>query len=200
MRTSRRSIRAAPSGTRRWGVVRVLPVVVLAAFSVPAALVASGGPASGAGGGTFTSTLTGAQEVPPNASTATGFATVTLNAAETMITVAVVFSGLTTPVSAALIQGPAAPGVNGPLAITLTGFPAATSGSYSQSFTITSAQVSDLRAGLLYVNLHDTTFPGGEIRGQLPAVPPAPPTSVPASGLASVPAPEPVATTPSFTG
>ncbi len=197
MRTSRRSIRAAPSGTRRWGVVRVLPVVVLAAFSVPAALVASGGPASGAGGGTFTATLTGAQEVPPNASTATGFATVTLNAAETMITVDLTFSGLTTPVSAALIHGPAAPGTTAAVVFSLTGVPAATSGTIpQQSFVITSAQVTELKTGLLYVNLHDTTFPGGEIRGQLPAVPPAPP----ASGLASVPAPEPVATTPSFTG
>jgi hypothetical protein len=193
MRTSRRSTHAAPSGTRRWGVVRVLPVVVLAAFSVPAALVASGGPASGAGGGTFTASLTGAQEVPPVLSPATGTATVTLNATETMITVDVVFSGLTGgAATAATIQGPAAAGTNGVLQITLTGFPTAMSGAYTQSFAITSGQVSDLRAGLLYVNIHNATHPSGEIRGQLTEVQAAPPTS----GSA----PEPIATLPSFTG
>src|ERR1700694_1365872 len=130
MRTSRRSIGAAPYDTRRRAVVRVLPIVVLAALSLPAALVAFGGPAIGAGGGTFTATLTGAQEVPPNASPATGSGIVTLNTAETMITVTLSFSGLTGgPASAAHIQGPAAPGTNGPVAITLTGFPTATSGS-----------------------------------------------------------------------
>ena len=189
MLTSRRSIRAASSGTRRWGLVRVLPVVVLAAFSVPAVLVASGGPAGGTGGGIFTASLDGAQEVPPTGSPATGSATVTLDAAETTITVDVTFSGLTGgAVSAALIHV-AAPGTNGPLVITLSGFPAATSGTYSQSFAITSAQVSDLRAGLHYVNIHNATFPGGEIRGQLTEVlSPAPST------------PEPVATPPRLTG
>ena len=32
---------------------------------------------------------------------------------------------------------------------------------------ITAAQGSDLLAGLWYVNVHSTTFPGGEIRGQI---------------------------------
>jgi len=99
------------------------------------------------------------------------------------------------PASAAHIQGPAASGTNGPVVITLTGFPNATSGTYSQSFAITSAQVSDLRASLLYLNIHNATFPGGEIRGQLAEVQ-APPTSGPTSGSAS----EPIATPPSFTG
>ncbi|HSO96441.1 MAG TPA: CHRD domain-containing protein, partial [Acidimicrobiia bacterium] len=71
----------------------------------------------------------------------------------------------------------------------------ATSGSYSQSFAITPTQVSDLRAGLLYFNIHNVTFPGGEIRGQLTEVQ-APPTS----GATPGSAPEPIATPPSFTG
>lgn len=36
-----------------------------------------------------------------------------------------------------------------------------------QSFAITPAQVAQLKAGLYYVNIHSTTFPGGEVRGQI---------------------------------
>jgi hypothetical protein len=48
------------------------------------------------------------------------------------------------------------------------GVPAVTSGSIpEQSFAITAQQVSWLFAGFLYMNVHDNTFGGGEIRGQL---------------------------------
>src|SRR5262249_6033101 len=141
-------------------------------------LVASGGPAGAVGGGTFTASLTGAQEVPPNASTATGTATVTLNAAETMITVSLTFSGLTAPATAAHIHGLAPPGTNAPVVFPLAGVPLATSGSIGpQVFAITAGQVSGLRSGLFYVNVHDSTFPGGEIRGQLTEVVGLPPAT-----------------------
>jgi hypothetical protein len=199
MQTSRRSLRAGSPGARRWGGVRALPVVLLAAFSVPAALIASGGLAGGVGGGTFTASLDGTQEVPPNASTATGTATVTLNSVETMITVNVTFTGLIGgTASSAHIHGPAAPGTNAPVVIALTGFPAATSGTYSQSFAITSAQVSNLRAGLFYVDIHDATFPGGEIRGQLTEV--VPPTTTTTTTNATAPPAGAVQTAPRFTG
>ena len=42
----------------------------------------------------FTADLNGAQEVPPNASGATGFGRVTLNPEETQIRVSVLWSGL----------------------------------------------------------------------------------------------------------
>ena len=117
---------------------------------------------------TFTASLTGAQETPPNASPATGSSTVTINETGTMITVNLSFSGLTTAATAAHIHV-GAPGVAGPIIIPLTGFPNATSGTYSNTFAITPTQVSQLRSGSLYVNVHSSTFPGGEIRGQLPA-------------------------------
>jgi len=182
------------SGTRRRGVARVLPVVALAALSVPAVLIASAGPAGGTAG-TFTATLQGTQEVPPTASPATGAATVALDAAETTITVNVTFSGLTGTTTAAHIHAPAPPGTNAPVVITLTAFPlGVTSGTYTNSFAITAGQVSDLRAGLSYLNIHTNTFPGGEIRGQLTEVIAPTTTSSPVSAAA------PVATSPRFTG
>jgi hypothetical protein len=53
-----------------------------------------------------------------------------------------------------------------------TGVTAAPSGSIpEQSFAISAQQVSWLFSGFLYMNVHDGTFPGGEIRGQLLLVP-----------------------------
>ena len=57
-----------------------------------------------------------------------------------------------------------------------TGVPAAASGSIpEQSFAITPVQIGYLTNGLLYMNIHNTNFQGGEIRGQL--------TNVPSTGL-----------------
>lgn len=137
---------------------------------------------------TFTATLTGAQEVPPNNSTATGSGTVVLNSdpALTTITVNLTFSGLTENATAAHIHGPALPGVTGPVIIPFTDFPASTSGTYSNTFPITPDQVSQLLDGLLYINIHNTPFPSGEIRGQLLGCGPTPsPTATPTPGVAT---------------
>jgi len=121
---------------------------------------------------TFNATLTGLQESSPNASPATGFGTVVLNAAQTQITVDESWSGLTAPATASHIHGPAAPGVSANVLFPFSGVPSATSGSIpEQTFSITAAQVTQLEGGLFYMNVHDANFPGGEIRGQLVLVP-----------------------------
>jgi len=142
---------------------------------------------------TFTATLTGHQEVPPNNSTATGSGTVVLNSdpALTTITVNLTFSGLAANATAAHIHGPAMPGVTAPIIIPFTNFPASTSGTYSNTFPITPEQVSQLLDGLLYINIHNTPFPSGEIRGQLLGCGPTPsptatPTPVVAAALANI--------------
>lgn len=129
----------------------------------------------------FTANLSGSQEAPPNASTATGFGSVLLNDAEDMIAVNLTFSGLTTPATLAHIHGPALPGINAGVLFNFTSAlpPGATSGTIpEQVFTITPIQVDYLKQGLLYFNVHTSTFPGGEIRGQIAAVPESQPLSI----------------------
>jgi hypothetical protein len=139
-------------------------VLTLAAFCSPAnaALI------------TFDATLNGAQE--PTASTATGFGTVVLDDVADMITVNLSWTGLVGgPATAAHIHGPGAPGVNAPVLFPFSGVPSATSGSIpQQSFGITTAEIAQLEAGLYYMNIHNSTFPAGEIRGQLLAAAPEP--------------------------
>ena len=120
--------------------------------------------------------LTGAQEVPPNNSTATGSGTVVLSRdpAGATISVDVTFTGLAANATAAHIHGPAMPGATAPVIIPFPNFPASTSGTYSNTFPITPEQVEQLANGLLYINIHNTPFPGGEIRGQLLGCGPTP--------------------------
>lgn len=126
---------------------------------------------------TFQATLLGTGENPANASTATGFGTVVLNAAQTQITVNESWTGLIGgPATASHIHGPGGIGPSGPtnaaVIFPFSSVPSATSGSIpQQSFSITAQQVSWLFSGFLYMNVHDATFGGGEIRGQLLLVP-----------------------------
>lgn len=127
----------------------------------------------------FQATLTGAGENPPNASAGTGFATASLDLSTNLLVFNDSWSGLSTPDTATHIHSPGPVGVNAPVIIPFTlanGFVAGlTSGSVSYSGTITPTQVNELMNGLFYVNVHTTAFPGGEIRGQLLAVPGAVP-------------------------
>jgi hypothetical protein len=113
----------------------------------------------------FAATLSGANEVPPNASTATGSATLTFNENTKMFTVIVTFTGLT-PSAAHIHLGAAGTPGN-----VVFGFPPpiATPINYT-SVPLDAAQEADLKAGLYYVNIHTTAYQGGEIRGQLELV------------------------------
>lgn len=130
------------------------------------------GTPSGGIGRAFTAYLNSAQEVPPNASPAKGFGRVTLNEAETMITVSVSYGSAAVPLSSNVvgghIHGPAAPGTNAPVLFNLMPAGGVTFGSVDNvSFNVTPQQVADLKAGLYYINIHTVNNSGGEIRGQL---------------------------------
>src|SRR6185312_12693123 len=59
---------------------------------------------------------------------------------------------------------------NGPIIIPISGFPQATSGTYSGKATLTDAQINDLIAGKLYGQIHTENYPAGEILAVLTKV------------------------------
>ena len=114
----------------------------------------------------FTAYLAPEQEVPPAASTAKGWARITVNQAAGTLSFIVFFEGLTSNQTASHIHAPAPIGTNAGVQINF-GAVGGTTGTITGTASITPTQLSQLRQGLGYVNVHTTNIPGGEIRGQL---------------------------------
>jgi hypothetical protein len=112
----------------------------------------------------YEAALSGAQEVPPVTTSATGNAEVSFNSSNNQLTWRVTYSGLSGPATGAHIHGPAAAGQNAGVLVPFTNV---TTQPISGQGTITAAQAADLAAGRWYVNVHTAANPGGEIRGQL---------------------------------
>ncbi|HEV8502589.1 MAG TPA: CHRD domain-containing protein [Casimicrobiaceae bacterium] len=108
--------------------------------------------------------LSGANEVPAVTSTASGTASVTINADHT-VTAKVVAKGMTA--TASHIHEAAA-GANGPVIVPFVKTADNTFEAPPGS-KLTDAQYESYKAGKLYVNVHSAAHPGGEIRGQLAA-------------------------------
>ncbi len=120
--------------------------------------------------------LDGGQEVPPVVTNGRGTATVCVDQSG-VVHYTVSFSGLNGLLTNAHFHGPAGPGVPAGALAPLDFTPAANqqSGTFSGSITSpTAALLSALASGQVYINLHSTTSPGGEIRGQVPAIQPGP--------------------------
>ncbi len=138
----------------------------------------------------YTATLLGSNEVPPTGSPATGFGTFILNG--NLFSISESFTGLVAPASAAHIHCCAPVGVNAIVAIPFTPFPNTTSGTFNTTVDLSLAGTYDpafitqeggtvalaeagliaaLNSGNTYANIHNATFPGGEIRGQIQVVP-----------------------------
>lgn len=109
----------------------------------------------------FTATLTGANQVPSNESSATGSAELTYNRDTKVFQIVVEYSGV--EATGAHIHR-AEEGVNGSVVF---GFGSITSPINYTSDPLTSEQETDLYNELYYVNIHSEEYPGGEIRGQL---------------------------------
>ena len=144
----------------------------------------------------FTANMDGATEVPPNLSQASGFTTVTVDDTADTMQVDITYNDLTGgPPGAAHIHCCIAPGSNIGVAVGFPNFPITTSGVYNHLFDLTDASIYTLSFlnnfgggtaagaqaalfngfvdGQAYSNIHNGEFPGGEIRGQLAAVPEA---------------------------
>lgn len=171
--------------------MRMLSVLVasatLASFAAPAAAATL----------IFKTNLSGASEVPANASPGTGLATVTIDTVANTIAFNVTFSGLLGNTTMAHVHCCASAGTNAAVAVgpgTLPLFPlGVTSGSYSNTLNLLDAGtytagfvtnfgggtvagarnaiIAQMLNGQTYFNIHTVQFPGGEIRGQLTAAP-----------------------------
>ncbi len=144
----------------------------------------------------YSAQLSGANENPANASAGTGLAIITVDDVLDTMEVQAFFSGLTGTTTASHIHCCAPAGSNAGVATQtpfFAGFPiGVTSGTYNNTFDMTlttsfsasflaanggtadsafAALIAGLDAGNAYFNIHTTAFPGGEIRGQLAAVP-----------------------------
>jgi hypothetical protein len=111
---------------------------------------------------TQTVTLSGANEVPPVTTPATGTATVTIRPDHT-VSVKVSATGMNATASH-IHQGAA--GANGPVIVPFTKT-ADNTFVAPDGAKLTDAQYDAYKAGNLYVNVHSAAYPGGEIRGQL---------------------------------
>jgi hypothetical protein len=104
--------------------------------------------------------LTGAQEVPPVTTAATGKAVVMIT--KESVSGSIETTGITAT-AAHIHQG--APGANGPVIVPMVKegdkfvFPAGAK--------LTDAQYEAYKAGGLYLNVHSAAHPGGEIRAQI---------------------------------
>jgi hypothetical protein len=114
-------------------------------------------------------TMSSANEVPTNTSTATGTTTGTYNATNNLLTYNVTWTGLTGPATMAHFHSPALPGANANVLIHFNVPPNSPSGSLSGVATLTEAQETDLLAGKFYANIHTAANGAGEIRGQVAA-------------------------------
>lgn len=136
---------------------------------------------------TYTTTLSGANETAPNNTTATGSGTLTLSTDRNFVGIDLSWNGLVAPANGAHVHCCAFQGANGPIAIDFEP-PAVITGSLSLFYDLTLAStyrpafitanggsaatartafLNGLTSGRAYYNVHNATFPGGQIRGQL---------------------------------
>jgi CHRD domain/PEP-CTERM motif len=158
----------------------------------------------------FDAFLSGPNESPANTSPGTGFALVNFDSSLNTLQVQVLFAGLTTGTTASHIHAATSSPFTGTAGVatttpTFAGFPlGVTSGSYSNTLDLTlassynpsfitanggttasaeAALVAAMFANESYLNIHTTTFPGGEIRGFLVLVPVPEPSTLALAGL-----------------
>ena len=115
----------------------------------------------------FSVYLNGRQEVPVNNSTGNGDCRITLNAAETQVSVTCNYRNLTSGAVGAHIHDNGPVGVSGPIRFDFN-YTGGTTGTIGPlTFSTTPAQIADLRSNKWYVNIHTSNFTNGEIRGQI---------------------------------
>jgi len=132
----------------------------------------------------YEANLNGLQEVPPNASPATGFGDFSLTGTTFSVTTGSYQDLLGN--STFITLNDASSGTNALIAILTSDVLGATTGTFSGSVPLTSIQITDLQNGNLYVNIRSMAFPSGEICGEILPVPEPSASLIVGCGLASV--------------
>jgi CHRD domain-containing protein len=111
-------------------------------------------------------TLSGASEVPPAQTQATGAFQGTVDAKTHTLNYTLTYANLSGPPAAAHFHGPAEAGKN---AGVQTAIANPGTSPVKGSVKLTAEQEQDLQAGKWYVNIHTKAHPAGELRGQIEA-------------------------------
>jgi hypothetical protein len=122
--------------------------------------------AAAAGGAPRVTTLSGAEEVPPADLDGTGFAAISLNVGQGTVCWQLSVSGIALPATAAHIHF-APVGVPGSVVVPLSAPDASGTSSGCRSADPALIQAIIDHPERYYVNVHNTDFPGGAVRGQL---------------------------------
>ncbi|MBL8631558.1 MAG: CHRD domain-containing protein [Rhodospirillaceae bacterium] len=121
----------------------------------------------------FYADLSAAEQAATTESDGVGRAEFTLDRATVSLSWTVTFKNLTSPATASHVHGPQRVGTNAGVQIDLApngmGLP------LKGSAVLTDAQLEYLLSGRMYVNVHTTKYPAGELRGQIQRVPPPQP-------------------------
>ncbi len=112
---------------------------------------------------TFKATINGENEIPATASVASGTATFTYNTTTFVLSGTVNYAGVL-PTAAHIQKG--AEGVSGAIIFTVGTSPYTSPISFTSS-PLTAGEITELMAGMYYVNIDSKAFPNGEIRGQI---------------------------------
>ena len=109
--------------------------------------------------------LAGAYEVPPTASSGSGYFEAVYRPSTKVLEYRLNLQGLSGPITMGYLQGPATPGENGPqvapINIPIYDY------TIWDGVTLTEEQAAQVLAGQWYVNVMTLQYPGGEIRGQI---------------------------------
>lgn len=117
---------------------------------------------------TVNSPAAGSQVVPLSSSPATGALTGVYKSGKNMLIGTISWAGLSGAPTGIHIHGPAKAGAARlDKLITLSGFPAAATGSIAIESPFTQSQEGSMKVQMVYFDIHTAAFPNGEIRGQI---------------------------------
>ncbi|MBT8485545.1 MAG: CHRD domain-containing protein [Phycisphaerales bacterium] len=149
-----------PSSNSQTDRVRAALVAAATTFAIATAFAVTSGAEAAAV--TKVSLINADQTVPAAVSTATGCAHITIDTETNTLDYRIVFSGLVGTETVAHFHGPANIGASAGVQHTLPpGNPKVGTWTYDEALE------ADILEGRIYINIHSTTAPSGEIRGQV---------------------------------